>query len=166
MDGHAIIYGDTTGELFRARSVFGRTHRVDSPKGSSDIFVITLEKSDGSYASTVETIKFELWMGLLTIALFLSLCYAWRWFGCSCCRRRKKTGAGQSQYFPKDESDTFHDEEETLVSSREVELVSSSRGKANVASPLQRNTNNRLDDFMPQYYNGNTGVPRPGRNVV
>jgi hypothetical protein len=39
--------------------------------GDNDIFVITLNKADGSYAPTVETIKFDLWlwMGLLATSL-------------------------------------------------------------------------------------------------
>jgi hypothetical protein len=61
--------------------------------GDNDIFVITLNKADGSYAPTVETIKFDFWMGLLEGLLDLALCLA---CSCYCCRREK-----QSKYFPK-----------------------------------------------------------------
>ena len=55
MDGNAILFGDTTGELYRARSAedekesFSKQQRLQS-----DVFVVTLNKSDGSYAVTVE----------------------------------------------------------------------------------------------------------------
>ena len=49
MDDNAVLYGDTTGELYRSRS-----RASSSGTGESDLFVVTLDKKDGSYALTVE----------------------------------------------------------------------------------------------------------------
>ena len=55
MDGNAILYGDTTGELYRSRSPQEEHASFEKQQRfQSDLFVVTLNKSDGSYAITVE----------------------------------------------------------------------------------------------------------------
>jgi len=149
MDGHAIVYGDTTGELFRVRTA-GDT---------SDIFVMTLDKADGSYAPTVETIKFEFWMALAIAFTLLGLT-------CCCCvyrrKRRAHTDTPSKKYFP--EEDNFHDEEETFVAGRREIEMTSEPGKQNSNKSLSKGV--KYDDFLPRYYKDNPEASRPGRNIV
>jgi hypothetical protein len=48
MEGDCLLYGDTTGSLYRSRSDKSTT---------SDVFVVKLSQTDGTYAKTVEVNK-------------------------------------------------------------------------------------------------------------
>jgi hypothetical protein len=81
MAGDAIVFGDTTGEFYRDRSASAEDPSVAS---SSDVFVVTLSKEDGSFSQTVETTRLERNIGIVAgvlIVLALAIyCY---------CRRRR-----------------------------------------------------------------------------
>jgi hypothetical protein len=72
MEGHAVIYGDTTGELYRARS-------WHESRQAKDVFVVTLSKKDGSFHQSVESMKhkvwIEVWVALLLAALVYGIIY-------------------------------------------------------------------------------------------
>jgi hypothetical protein len=88
MEGHAVVYGDTTGELYRARS--GQESDL-----ASDIFVLTLSKKDGSYHQSVESMKrkisIEAWLALLLAALVCGIIYYRR-------RRRRKAAMVKAMF--------------------------------------------------------------------
>mmetsp|Transcript_8308 Transcript_8308/g.15125 ORF Transcript_8308/g.15125 Transcript_8308/m.15125 type:complete len:203 (-) Transcript_8308:121-729(-) len=49
MEGDCILYGDTTGELYRSRS------SSEATPPTSDIFVVKLARDDGSFSDTLES---------------------------------------------------------------------------------------------------------------
>jgi hypothetical protein len=158
MDSNAVIYGETTGELFRSRSSFGQGSDPNSP----DIFVVTLDKATG-YTQTVESVKFDMLMATLIGTAILCLCLGgFRYFW----KSRQKDA--QSKFFPRYDSDDFHDEEEELVPGApgQVELVESSSLGTGQQGVNGFSKTRGLDDFMPQYYSDNPNASHPGRNVV
>lgn len=120
MDGNPVVYGDTTGELFRIKERLGHGIIGGSFEfGESDLFVVTLDKNDGSFAQTAEVLKTEAWAVVLVLTLLLCCC------GFCCCRvRRNRRGRAGNAFFPEGtESDA---EKEELVFSNgnyEQELV-------------------------------------------
>jgi hypothetical protein len=79
MEGDAIVYGDTTGEFYRDRSAGGGEDPTAA--SSSDIFVVTLSRDDGSFSQTVETTRLErnigIAVGVLILLIWVIFCY-WR----------------------------------------------------------------------------------------
>jgi hypothetical protein len=81
MEGDCVLYGDTTGELYRTRHEKSTT---------SDIFVVKLSQHDGSYSQTLEMRRGHFAaIGIGTLLFFscLGFCFCavgGRWF-----RRRR-----------------------------------------------------------------------------
>jgi hypothetical protein len=81
MEGDCLLYGDTTGELYRTRHEKSTT---------SDIFVVKLSQNDGSYSQTLEMRRGHSASIGIGILLFLACFGFWffavgaRWF-----RRRR-----------------------------------------------------------------------------
>ena len=77
LNGHAIIYGETTGELYRKRR--GETTKT-TDGSSTDIFVTTLDMVSGASESTIEadnnTVKKDAIIGVSVTVVLLLLCIA------------------------------------------------------------------------------------------
>jgi hypothetical protein len=77
MEGDCLLYGDTTGELYRTRH---------EKLTTSDIFVVKLSQNDGSYSSTLEMQRGHfaaIGIGILLFLSCLGLCFCaagGRWF--------------------------------------------------------------------------------------
>ncbi len=94
LNGHAIIYGETTGELYRRR----KGEKIKQNDGSStDIFVTTLDLDSGASESTIEgdrsaNIKRDAIIGSGATAILLLLCI---FCGCLMKWRRAKRYAAK-----------------------------------------------------------------------
>ena len=95
VNGHAIIFGETNGELYRRRR--GKVNQDDG--SSTDIFVTTLDKADGATESTIgqdrmSTVKKDAIIGTsitaVLVMLLLALGYLLKW------RRAQKYAAKET----------------------------------------------------------------------
>ena len=84
MEGNAILYGDTTGELYRARSFSSE---------EADLFIATLDRTDGSYATTIEsseaTTTLHIVAAIIGSVIFI-LAISWYFVSYSSSERRQK----------------------------------------------------------------------------
>lgn len=90
MEGDCLLYGDTTGELYRTRPDKSTT---------SDIFIVKLSQNDGSYSETLEIRRAHLALIGMGVLLLLTCC------GCCFCavggpwfRRRRAPSKKNDDY--------------------------------------------------------------------
>jgi hypothetical protein len=166
IEGDCIIYGDTNGELYRTKSI------DETNAGYSDIFIVKLDKIDGSYTSTIENDRLQINKKHATIGaaggafIILSLCI------CGCIfykfrrprRRRNNKNLDANGGLASDGifTDAMYrdDAEDNFDTTNDIEFTdqqspSTTNGGNNNNASNNNNNNDVIADAITQSYNDN-----------